>query len=70
MISFKLVVSIPSAWHQESKVIRLKWNSNSEALLYSALADEMHSEIHALSFRTLTPGEWRSGEREVRESSR
>ncbi len=27
-------------------------------LVYRALGDRMHSEIHALSMRTLTPEEW------------
>lgn len=26
--------------------------------VYAALGDKMQSEIHALSMRTLTPGEW------------
>jgi len=30
-------------------------------LVYSALGDRMREEIHALSMRTLTPQEWRSG---------
>lgn len=29
-----------------------------QRLVYSALADEMKSEIHALSMKTLTPDEW------------
>ncbi len=29
-----------------------------QRLVYSALAEEMGSEIHALSMRTLTPAEW------------
>lgn len=29
-------------------------------LVYRALGDRMHSEIHALSMRTLTPEEWRT----------
>ena len=28
-------------------------------LVYAALGDRMRQEIHALSMRTLTPGEWR-----------
>jgi acid stress-induced BolA-like protein IbaG/YrbA len=28
-------------------------------LVYGALGDRMRQEIHALSMRTLTPGEWR-----------
>ncbi len=27
-------------------------------MVYKALGDRMHSEIHALSMRTLTPEEW------------
>ena len=27
--------------------------------VYAALGDKMHSEIHALSIRALTPAEWR-----------
>jgi acid stress-induced BolA-like protein IbaG/YrbA len=30
-------------------------------LVYAALGDRMREEIHALSMRTLTPDEWRSG---------
>ncbi len=30
-----------------------------QRLVYAALAEEMRGEIHALSMRTLTPGEWR-----------
>jgi acid stress-induced BolA-like protein IbaG/YrbA len=30
-------------------------------LVYAALGDRMRQEIHALSMRTLTPQEWRSG---------
>jgi len=30
-------------------------------LVYGALGDRMREEIHALSMRTLTPEEWRSG---------
>jgi len=30
-------------------------------LVYAALGDRMREEIHALSMRTLTPQEWRSG---------
>lgn len=29
-------------------------------LVYAALGDRMRQEIHALSMRTLTPGEWRA----------
>ncbi len=29
-----------------------------QRLVYAALAEEMRGEIHALSMRTLTPGEW------------
>lgn len=29
-------------------------------LVYRALGDRMHSEIHALSLRTMTPDEWRA----------
>jgi acid stress-induced BolA-like protein IbaG/YrbA len=29
-------------------------------LVYAALGDRMHEEIHALSMRTLTPQEWQS----------
>ena len=32
-----------------------------QRLVYGALAEEMGSAIHALSFRTLTPDEWGSG---------
>jgi acid stress-induced BolA-like protein IbaG/YrbA len=30
-------------------------------LVYGALGERMREEIHALSMRTLTPEEWRSG---------
>jgi acid stress-induced BolA-like protein IbaG/YrbA len=30
-------------------------------LVYAALGERMRAEIHALSMRTLTPREWRSG---------
>jgi acid stress-induced BolA-like protein IbaG/YrbA len=30
-------------------------------MVYAALGDKMRSEIHALSFRTLTPEEYRAG---------
>ena len=30
-----------------------------QRLVYEALAEEMKSEIHALSMRTLTPAEWK-----------
>jgi acid stress-induced BolA-like protein IbaG/YrbA len=30
-------------------------------LVYAALGDRMREEIHALSMRTLTPEEWKSG---------
>ena len=30
-------------------------------LVYAALGDRMREEIHALSMRTLTPQEWRTG---------
>ena len=30
-------------------------------LVYGALGDRMREEIHALSMRTLTPEEWRTG---------
>ncbi len=30
-------------------------------LVYAALGDRMRQEIHALSMRTVTPGEWQAG---------
>ena len=30
-------------------------------LVYAALGERMREEIHALSMRTLTPGEWQGG---------
>jgi len=30
-------------------------------LVYAALGERMREEIHALSMRTLTPAEWKSG---------
>ena len=32
-------------------------------LVYSALGERMREEVHALSMQTLTPQEWRSGDR-------
>ena len=32
-------------------------------LVYAALGERMREEIHALSMRTLTPGEWTSSSR-------
>ena len=47
-----LVVS--SAFEGKSRVQR-------HQLVYAALGERMRVEIHALSMRTLTPLEWRSG---------
>jgi len=33
----------------------------SHQLVYAALGERMREEIHALSMRTLTPEEWKSG---------
>jgi len=32
-------------------------------LVYAALGERMHAEVHALSMRTLTPAEYESGSR-------
>ena len=47
-----LIVS--SAFDGKSRVQR-------HQLVYGALGDRMREEIHALSMRTLTPQEWKSG---------
>ena len=47
-----LVVS--RAFEGKSRVAR-------HQLVYAALGSRMREEIHALSLRTLTPEEWRSG---------
>ena len=47
-----LIVS--SAFDGKSRIQR-------HQLVYAALGERMREEIHALSMRTLTPEEWRSG---------
>lgn len=47
---FEAVVVSP-AFEGQSRVRR-------HQLVYGALGDRMREEIHALSLRTLTPGEW------------
>ena len=47
-----LVVS--SAFEGRSRVQR-------HQLVYAALGERMRAEIHALSMKTLTPGEWKAG---------
>jgi len=32
-----------------------------QRLVYAALGERMREEVHALSMRTLTPAEWKSG---------
>jgi BolA protein len=34
-----------------------------QRLVYDSLADELRTDIHALSLRTLTPAEWRRSQR-------
>ena len=45
---------VASAFAGKSRVQR-------HQLVYRALGERMREEIHALSMRTLTPEEWRSG---------
>ena len=47
-------VIVSAAFQGKSRVQR-------HQLVYGALGDRMRQEIHALSMRTLTPGEWREG---------
>lgn len=46
-------VIVSGAFEGKSRVQR-------HQLVYSALGERMREEIHALSMRTLTPGEWKS----------
>ena len=52
---FQAVV-VSSAFEGKSRVQR-------HQLVYAALGERMREEIHALSMRTLTPGEWSSSSR-------
>lgn len=47
---FQAVV-VAAAFEGKSRIQR-------HQLVYAALGDRMREEIHALSMRTLTPGEW------------
>lgn len=47
---FQAVV-VSAAFEGKSRIQR-------HQLVYAALGDRMREEIHALSMRTLTPGEW------------
>ena len=49
--------------HFEAVIVSAAFDGKSRIqrhqLVYGALGDRMRQEIHALSMRTLTPGEWR-----------
>lgn len=49
--------------HFEAVIVSAAFDGKSRVqrhqLVYGALGDRMRQEIHALSMRTLTPGEWR-----------
>jgi acid stress-induced BolA-like protein IbaG/YrbA len=51
--------------HFQALVVSLAFAGKSRVqrhqLVYAALGERMREEIHALSMRTLTPEEWRSG---------
>lgn len=44
-------VIVAAAFEGKSRVQR-------HQLVYAALGERMHAEVHALSMKTLTPGEW------------
>ena len=44
-----------------SEAFRGKNRVQRHQLVYAALGERMRGEIHALSMRTLTPQEWKSG---------
>ena len=51
--------------HFEARVVSEAFRGKSRVqrhqLVYAALGERMREEIHALSMRTLTPGEWKAG---------
>jgi acid stress-induced BolA-like protein IbaG/YrbA len=51
--------------HFEALVVSSQFDGKSRVqrhqLVYGALGERMREEIHALSMRTLTPAEWKSG---------
>ena len=51
--------------HFQAVVVSAQFDGKSRVqrhqLVYAALGERMREEIHALSMRTLTPQEWRSG---------
>jgi len=51
--------------HFEALIVSAAFQGKSRVqrhqLVYAALGDRMRQEIHALSMRTVTPGEWREG---------
>ena len=53
------------AGHYRTTVVSARFDGLSrvaaQRLVYAALDDEMGPEIHALSFRTLTPEQWQRG---------
>ncbi len=51
------VVIVADAFEGKSKVER-------QRMVYTALADQMKAEIHALSMQTLTPEQWGDADRE------
>ena len=51
--------------HFQAVVVSAQFDGKSRVqrhqLVYAALGERMREEIHALSMRTLTPEEWKSG---------
>ena len=51
--------------HFQAVIVSAQFDGKSRVqrhqLVYAALGERMREEIHALSMRTLTPQEWRSG---------
>jgi acid stress-induced BolA-like protein IbaG/YrbA len=51
--------------HFQALIVSAAFNGQSRVqrhqLVYAALGSRMREEIHALSMRTLTPQEWKSG---------
>ena len=51
--------------HFQATVVSREFEGRSRVqrhqLVYAALGERMREEIHALSMRTLTPGEWQAG---------
>lgn len=64
-ISCEHVEVIGDGQHFQAVIVSAAFEGKSRIqrhqLVYGALGDRMREEIHALSMRTLTPAEWRSG---------